>query len=223
MEKVVNTQELAEVFKNVELVNGFYGGQFLMKLAGENVWFLVNRNGETGVRTNPQGENEFSRVEFYDMEGEPYMVELSEFDEGFMVVGFSCNKDGKESENFYEVSPFGYVQKCPQNKYQMTTVERRAGKWFSAEDFLNKPAKSFENKQQLDFLFDVAKEHLMNGYKAMCQNGQEPIAEKKEYYFSAAKKMTERYAEVLSGLENAKTSTSAKKSTSDSVPPQSAK
>ncbi len=223
MENVVNTKELAEVFKNVELVNSFYNGQVIIKLAGENVWYLLNRNGETGVRTNPQGENEFSRVEFYDMEGEPYMVELSDFSEGFMVVGFSCNKDGEEVENFYEVSPFGYTQKCPSNKYQMEDVERRTGKWFSAEDFLGRPVESFESKQQLDFLFDVAKESLMNDYKEMCKNCQEQAAEKKEFYFSVAEKMTKKYAEVLGYFESAKTAGSAKKVTPEGVPPQSAK
>ena len=220
MESLVNTKELAEVFKNAEINYTFNNGQFIMKLAGENVWCLINRNGDTCVRTNQNGENEFSRVDFYDMDGEPYMVEFSEFNEGFMVVGFNCNKDGKETENFYEVSPFGFTQKCPAGKYQMTDVERRSGKWFSAEDFLSKPISSFESKQQLDFLFDVAKGHLMNSYKEDCQNGK--AIEIEEKYFLIAEKMTKKHTEVLSYFENAKT-VAAKQGTSDEVPPQSGK
>lgn len=77
MEKtLINNREKVEEFKNNDVICIFTDDKILYKLTGENVWFLLDYNGNPINRITPDGINEFSNVDFYDMEGDTFAVEF---------------------------------------------------------------------------------------------------------------------------------------------------
>ena len=92
----INTQKKNEqitALKNAEIISKFSDGKFLFKIAGENVWYLVDSNGNTIPRTRPDGTEEFSTIDFYEMSGNPYYFELGQFKEGFIVAKLLSEKN----------------------------------------------------------------------------------------------------------------------------------
>ncbi len=186
-------------FRNNDEVCIFSDSKILYKLAGENVWYLLDYDGNTLVRTKPDGTEEFSTVDFYDMEGEPFAVEFGQLLHGLFVIKFVCEKDGYQIEQFYEISPSGFTYK-PHNDsdYQRFGIDYRFNKNYSVIDFLRRHVSGFKSKERLDLLYDVAKSKLMDDYdKFMKTKSRGPYKMRESIYLTNARKLTKRYFEVL--------------------------
>lgn len=195
-----DNNDKTSLFKNNDKFCDFFNNKILYKLSGENVWYLLDYDGNTIVRTRPDGVEEFSLVDFYDMEGEPISVEFSGFNEGFMVSKFLCEKEGEQSVQIYEISPSGFTfkQQYP-DKYQRLGLDYRFRKWLTSNDFLHIHVSGFKSKERLDFLYDIAKSKLMKGYEETVKNRPRrgTYKQRESVYFTAAKQMTRRYFEIL--------------------------
>ena len=201
----INTQKKNEqitALKNAEIISKFSDGKFLFKIAGENVWYLVDSNGNTIPRTRPDGTEEFSTIDFYEMSGNPYYFELGQFIEGFIVAKLLSEKNGSENENYYKVSPSGYAYKTNSTLYKRFGLNYRLDEQISCRDFLRIPVWDFNSKEHLDFLFDIAQNHLLETYNRFLKSRTTRQNKQRERTFhTAAKHMAERYAFVNEYLE----------------------
>ena len=194
-----DTSDKISSFKNNDEVCVFSDSKILYKLAGENVWYLLDYDRNTLVRTKPDGTEEFSSVDFYDMEGEPFSVEFGELLHGLFVVKFLCEKDGNQIEQFYEISPSGFTYK-PQNNsiYHRLGINRRLNENYSVNDFLHRHVSGFKSKERLDLLYDVAMSRLMDDYNKFIQTkSRGPYKLRESVYLTNARKMARRYFEIL--------------------------
>ena len=201
-----NTQkeiEQIEKFKNTEIVSKFDDNKFIFKIAGENIWYLVDANGNTIPRIRANGTEEFSTVDFYDMAGEPYSVEFGQLKEGYLVAKILTEQDGMELENYYGISPSGYAYKSTSSGfYQRFGLNFRLDEQLTAREFIRIPVWDFRCKEYLDFLYDIAQNHLITAFNKFLQTKPKGSYKQRErIYFTAAKNMSERYAFVQNYLE----------------------
>ena len=90
MEKIIKNN--AEEFMNAEIVTPFIDGNFLMKIAGENKWYVVDGNGNVVVRGKPDGNYEFSEVDLPAKRSEITSAEFGDFVSGTMMVALGNEK-----------------------------------------------------------------------------------------------------------------------------------
>lgn len=197
-------REKVELFKNQDLIYLFKDDNILYKLAGENVWYLLDYDANTLVRKRPDGVEEFALVDFYEMDGEPFFVEFGQFKEGFMVAKFLCEKDGKQVEQFYEISPSGFTYKSQfPEVYHNKGIDWRVIKCPSPKDFIFKHVSCFKRKERLDFLFDVVNCKSIEDHEEMLKHkDKKGLYEQQEMINNIfAEKMVDRYFDVLEYFE----------------------
>ena len=164
---------------------------------------MLDYDGNPIIRTRPEGVEELSNVNFYDMEGEPFSVEFGQFIEGFMTVKFLCEINGEKKEQFYEISPSGFTFKPPiTDSYQRLGLDYRFNNHLSPSDFFHKHVSCFKTKERLDFLYDIANCNLAKAHEEFIQNKQRgPYKGRESIYFTNARNMLKRYFEVLAYIK----------------------
>ena len=197
-------REKVELFKKQDLIYFFKDDKILYKLAGENVWFLLDYDANTLLRKRPDGVEEIASVDFYEMEGEPFSVEFGQFKEGFMVAKFVCEKDGKQVEQFYEISPSGFTYKSQVPEiYHNKGVDWRVIKCPSPKDFIFKHVSCFKSKERLDFLFDVVNCKNIEEREEIFKHKSKNRSYKQQETINdiLVEKMVDRYFDVLECLK----------------------
>lgn len=177
----VENQTKIEEFRNSELVVPFVDGNLLMKIAGENKWYVVNEKGDVVVRTRPDGTSEFSEVNFELPNGEPIDVEFGDF-VGGSVRGVFTLKDGdKTIKEYVAISPSGYTVRFGEKLAKEPATnglnyrdkyDDEVGLTRYPRTFVNFKVKYIDSLDEVDYLFDIAQYHLIKQYEEFCKNRQ---------------------------------------------------
>ena len=168
LQEMVMNLSPAESFRNTEIIVPFLNDSFVYKLAGENVWYVVNSEGNVVVRNKQDGTNEFAEIDFELGEGvEIQDVEFQGIDSGVLLVKLSGKKHDSNFEQHYMVSPSGYAMKDYYPIYHQSRTFKVPR--FKVQDIYDNPIE-FEtlyshyvsDMKDLDFYYDVAQYALVN-------------------------------------------------------------
>lgn len=200
-------------FHKDEILNAFIDGNYIIKLGGEDVWYLINSRGETIVRTTPEGKYEFAEVDFYGMVGEPYFLEFSSFKDGIVVAKFLCNDNGNQVYNFYEISPMGYTYNTTKTRgdaYLKNGVEFRSQELPTSIvdkkpiNIKNIELMNINSQEYLKVVYDVSMYRLKKGYESFVDGLNKPSNVKERTFFTVARNIQKRYEFLKDAIERKK-------------------
>ena len=222
-----NNTTIIDAFKNSEIASRMSDNTYLFKLAGENIWYVVDGQGHTLVRTRPDGTNEFATVDFYDMVGEPYNFQSGFFKDGILVMKFICKHNGQDIDNYYEISPSGYTfntTKTRGSQYSKLGVNYRT-ETMPTSMVSKRPlaiqhvdCKSIHTQEYLDVIYDVAVHTLMQGYdKFKKEHPRKTPRSTEKSYATAAKNIMKRYEFIKSSIERRTLKTDNKNSSTQTT------
>lgn len=209
----VNTVE--EYFKQSEIVVPFIDGNYIMKIAGENKFYIVDTNGNVVVRTKGTGENEFSEVNLSLRKGKMSSANFGRFEAGTMLVELSGDDNGEQVVDYMMITPSGRTKRlfnaCSRNGLN---TEKKF--WVSSQindsprRFVNLLARDLESLDEMEFYFDIAQyslikqfEELESSRKAFVESG-EPKTDRSESEYrkslakieTSARQIKKRYDEL---------------------------
>lgn len=165
-------QKKIKDFQDAELVVPFIDGTFIMKIAGENKWYVVNEKGDVVVRTRPDGTNEFSEVDM-EIDGVTmYDIEFGNFIGGMMVAKtFGVSNDQQPEINYVGISPSGYTLNYGlADDFEKEGINSERQYWYttrifnSAYSFLSVPSRTYDDIEQVVFRYDIAQYAIVRDF-----------------------------------------------------------